>query len=76
MLTAHAILVHSRAGLTDDHFLAYAFTGMCILRVTDGPDEVDAETIPKPDLHTYEYFTSPQQRKNYNNMAHLYNRKC
>jgi acyl-CoA dehydrogenase len=45
-----AIQVHGGAGLSDDHFLAYAFTGARILRIADGPDEVHAETIAKLEL--------------------------
>jgi acyl-CoA dehydrogenase len=45
-----AIQVHGGAGLSDDHFLAYAFTGARILRIADGPDEVHAETIAKFEL--------------------------
>ena len=45
-----AIQVFGGAGLCDDHFLAYAFTGARILRIADGPDEVHAETIARLEL--------------------------
>lgn len=48
-----AIQVFGGAGLCDDLFLGYAFTGARILRIADGPDEVHAETIARLELKRY-----------------------
>jgi alkylation response protein AidB-like acyl-CoA dehydrogenase len=45
-----AIQVHGGAGLSDDFFLGYAFTGARILRIADGPDEVHLETVARLEL--------------------------
>ncbi len=48
-----AIQVFGGAGLCDDHFLGYAFTGARILRIADGPDEVHAETVARLELKAH-----------------------
>jgi acyl-CoA dehydrogenase len=45
-----AIQVFGGAGLSQDFFLGYAFTGARILRIADGPDEVHLESIAKLEL--------------------------
>ena len=45
-----AIQIHGGAGLSDDFFLGYAFTGARILRIADGPDEVHLESVAKWEL--------------------------
>jgi len=54
-----AIQVHGGAGLSDDFFLGYAFTGARILRIADGPDEVHLETVARLELGRSEPSKAP-----------------
>ena len=42
-----AIQIHGGAGLSQDHFLAQAYSGARSLRIADGPDEVHIMTLAK-----------------------------
>ncbi|MBI1254642.1 MAG: acyl-CoA dehydrogenase [Hyphomonas sp.] len=54
-----AIQVHGGAGLSDDFFLGYAFTGARILRLADGPDEVHLESVARLELGRGETARAP-----------------
>ena len=54
-----AIQVHGGAGLSDDFFLGYAFTGARILRLVDGPDEVHLESVARLELGRGEQARAP-----------------
>ena len=45
-----AMHVHGAAGLTEDHFLAYAFARSRALRFADGPDDVHLRTVARLEL--------------------------
>ena len=48
-----AIQVHGGGGVSDDFFLARAWSGMRTLRLADGPDEVHRVTIAKEELRRH-----------------------
>lgn len=49
-----AIQIHGGAGLTDDHFLAGAWTAARALRLADGPDEVHRGVVARLELMQYQ----------------------
>src|SRR5450755_3710079 len=48
-----AIQAHGGAGVSDDFFLARAWSGARTLRLADGPDEVHREAVAKMELQKY-----------------------
>ncbi|MGA2136510.1 MAG: acyl-CoA dehydrogenase family protein [Bryobacteraceae bacterium] len=48
-----AIQAHGGAGVSDDFFLARAWSGARTLRLADGPDEVHREAVAKIELQKY-----------------------